>query len=151
MLKKIMALTIICWINLQISAVDKEIKNIENAKEAQTISYYNDNAQTWIDTYGANIEQSYWIEEINIFKKYIPTGSVLEIGVGGAGEAAEFIKNDYIYTGIDAAANFIAIAQKRFPTATFFHKNIFDLDASDGIFDSFWCAAILLHIPLDKI
>ena len=71
MLKKIMALTIICWINLQISAVDKEIKNIENAKEAQTISYYNDNAQTWIDTYGANIEQSYWIEEINIFKKYI--------------------------------------------------------------------------------
>ncbi len=151
MLKKIIILTVINLMNLQITTVDSEIKNILNIKESQTIAYYNDNAQQWIDTYGAETQQSYWMKEISIFKKYISVGSILEIGVGGAGEADEFIKNGYIYTGIDAAAHFIAIAQKRFPTATFLHKNIFDLNASNGTFDSFWCAAVLLHIPLDKI
>ena len=142
MFKKIMIITLINVINLQIAAIDKE---------AQTIAYYHDNAQTWIDNYGAVTEQSYWANELNIFKTYISAGSVLEVGVGAAGEAAEFIKYGYAYTGIDAAENFIIKAQQRFPASTFLHKNIYDLDFTDGQFDSFWCAAVLLHIPADSI
>lgn len=120
-------------------------------KEVETISYYNQNAQKWADIHGPDAKISFWIQEINLFQEYVPQGTILEIGVGGAGEAAELIKKGYTYVGIDPAAALIKIAQERFAQATFLNKSVYDLDFLPHSFDGFWCCAVLLHIPKENI
>lgn len=120
-------------------------------KEAKTISYYNDNAKKWVQNHGPNSKPSFWLEELNQFQEYLTQGHILEIGVGGAGEAAEFIKKGYTFTGIDPAQNLIEIAQKQFPKATFLVNNMYDFESPKNTFDGFWCSAVLLHVSKEKI
>ncbi len=120
-------------------------------KEKQTIAYYNENAEKWLVSHSPDAKPSFWTPELKLFQKYVPQGSILEIGVGGAGEASEFIKKGYKYTGIDPADTLIDIAQKRFPSATFLKNSVYDFDLPPSSFDGFWCSATLLHVAKSKI
>lgn len=115
-------------------------------QEKQTIAFYECHAQSWSDLYSL-AKESFWKDELQLFKDYLPNGKILEIGVGGGQEAAHFIKVGYDYTGIDPAATLIQIAQERLPKGTFIQKSMYDLDFPAASFDGFWCAAVLLHVP----
>lgn len=128
-------------------------KNSEDVriKEAQTIAYYDTHAQQWIERHGPDAKGSFWEPELLRFQEIVPSGSILEIGVGGAGEAALFIRNGYVYTGIDAAQGLIDAACRRFPGVRFLQQKVEALDLPPHSFDGFWCSAVLLHISPEKI
>lgn len=119
-------------------------------QEEKTIAYYDQNAHKWSEHYDLSQKTSFWVLELQLFNKLFVHGSLLEIGVGGAGEAAFFIEKGYAYTGIDPTQGIVECAQKKFPQATFIKQNVYDLNGSPR-FDAFWCSAVLLHIPPQNI
>lgn len=120
-------------------------------KELKTIAYYKEHAQDWAATRGPNTKVSFWMPELTLFQEYLPHGKILEIGFGGAGEAAEFINKGYDYTGIEPAQELVAIAQQKFPNALFLTASIYDFKVPAQSYDGFWCSAVLLHIPKKSI
>lgn len=120
-------------------------------KEKQTILFYDQYAHKWSDHYKPNSKVSFWTNELKLFNELLPSGKILEIGVGSGLEAAELIKMGYEYTGIDPAMELIKIAQERFPYVQFLAKNVYELDFMQVLFEGFWCSAVLLHIPPENI
>lgn len=116
--------------------------------EKQTIEYYDKNANKWGLTHS---NSAFWEAELKLFKQYLPHGSVLEIGSGVGRDAIELIQMGYTYTGIDASVGLVKVAQTSVPDAEFLIQNIYDLQFPQARFDGFWCAAMLLHIPKNKI
>ena len=119
-------------------------------KELQTISYYDQHAEKWSSERGPDAKKSLWEPELEQFHSLLPEGKILEIGFGGAKEAASLIRMGYEYVGIDPAAALIKKAQKRFSQAQFDVKSVYDLDYKQ-VFDGFWCSAVLLHVPPEKM
>ena len=123
-------------------------------KEQKTIRYYDDNADEWIASHGfESSKKTFWMPKLAEFKHYVPSGTVLEIGCGGGREAVQFIKMGYSYVGIDAALGLINTLKQNFPfpQATFLHRDICDLGPMPTTFDGFWCAAVFLHLPKDRV
>lgn len=120
-------------------------------KEQQTILYYDEHAHDWAANHGSRENKSFWASELFLFQEYVPQGNILEIGFGAAVEAAVFINGGYVYTGIDPSDALLKIAQKKFPYATFINSSVYDINLPGGSFDGFWSAAVLLHIPKEKI
>lgn len=120
-------------------------------KEQQTILFYNDHAKEWAERHGAGSKPSFWLSELHLFQEFLPQGNILEIGFGGAGDAAEFIQKGYAYTGIDPAGTLVEMAQKRFPDASFIKSSVYDIKLPAHSFDGFWCARVLLHVPKENI
>lgn len=120
-------------------------------KVSKTISFYDNNAISWVNAHGGNNGESYWQIEMDKLHKLLPSGKVIEIGSGAGKDAAALIKMGYKYTGTDASKGLITVAQQRNPNATFINKSVDELDFPDGSFDGFWTAATLLHIPKDRI
>ena len=118
--------------------------------ERRTLDYYDSHAGEWVATHGGTSGPSFWKDEMRNFEALLPSGSVLEIGPGGGKDAAELIAFGYRYTGADASAGLLRVAQERNPRATFVLVNVYDLDFSRK-FDGFWAAASLLHIPKSRI
>lgn len=120
-------------------------------KERRTLAYYDLNAEDWVSSHGGSEGNSYWGDEIARFHELIPSGRILEIGSGGGNEAVLFLSLGYDYTGTDASIGLLEIARRKNPGAKLLHKNVYDLDFPAGSFDGFWAAAVLLHIPKDKM
>jgi SAM-dependent methyltransferase len=120
-------------------------------KEKQTVDYYDRKAPDWTAAHGGYKGASYWTTEMARFHELLPSGKVLEIGSGAGKDAAALLAMGYDYTGTDASAGLINVAQKRNPQAKFICQAVHDLDFPEGNFDGFWTAATLLHIPKDKI
>ncbi len=116
--------------------------------EKVTIEYYDKNAQAWAEKHS---DESFYENEMKQFKEYLPEGSILEIGSGVGKDAIKLIQMGYVYTGIDASEGLIKEAHAKAPLADFLVQNVYDLKFQQGRFDGFWCAAMLLHIPKDKI
>ena len=118
-------------------------------EERITLDTYNAHAEEWAR---AHATPGFWKKEMDMFHSYLPSGAILEIGVGGGRDAKELIARGYAYTGIDISEEFIAIAERANPSGTFLRQSVYDLSFPEGmLFDGFWAAASLLHIPKSNI
>ena len=116
-------------------------------KEKVTIASYDQTATQWVATH-MNPDQCR--TEFEIFRKYLPKGKVLEIGSGGGRDAKRFRDGGYDYTGIDVSPGLLEEAKKNNPGLTFLLQDIYQINFPI-LFDGFWCAATLLHIPKSRI
>ncbi len=119
--------------------------------KAQTIAYYDNNAQAWTSSHGGYEKEYWWKDQIKIFHNYLPKGRVLEIGAGAGKDAESLINLGYDYVGTDASKELLKIAKERNPNAVFLNKLVQELDLTLGEFDGFWASAVLLHIPKDEM
>lgn len=119
--------------------------------KAQTVAYYDKNAQEWASSHGGYEKESWWKDQMEIFHKYLPKGRVLEIGAGAGKDAESLINLGYDYVGTDASKELLKIAKERNPNAIFLNKSLQELDSTLSKFDGFWAAAVLLHIPKDEM
>lgn len=119
--------------------------------KAQTVAYYDKNAQEWASSHGGYEKESWWKDQMEIFHKYLPKGRVLEIGAGAGKDAESLINLGYDYVGTDASKELLKIAKERNPNAIFLNKSVQELDLTLGEFDGFWASAVLLHIPKDEM
>jgi ubiquinone/menaquinone biosynthesis C-methylase UbiE len=120
-------------------------------QEKETILYYDNNAEKWVNDRGGIAKPSRWINEIEQFHTLLPEGNILEIGVGAGKEAALLASKGYTYAGIEPALGLLKLIQNSNPTLSLLHMNLFDMTFTDNAFDGFWSAATLLHIPKSKI
>lgn len=116
-------------------------------EEKVTIESYNQTATQWVATH---MNPNQCRAEFEIFKKYLPAGKILEIGVGGGRDAKRFAEAGYGYTGVDVSSGLLEEAQKNNPSLTFLIQDVYQLQFP-FLFDGFWCAATLLHIPKRRI
>ncbi len=118
-------------------------------EEQLTQETYDTNAEIWAKNHAT---VGFWREEMEFFKKLLPSGKILEIGSGGGRDAKELIVLGYDYVGTDISAGLLKEAQKENLDAKFLHQNVYDLDFPEGtLFGGFWASASLLHIPKSKI
>ena len=120
-------------------------------QEQQTVSYYNQHGEAWVDKYSSVNKASFWTEEIKTLTQLKPTGKLLEIGSGAGVEAQLLCQKNYNYIGIDISPTLLAIAQQRNPHATFLEASLYDLPFQANEFDIFWAAAVFLHIPKNRL
>ncbi len=110
-----------------------------------TLEYYKRKASTF-----RNSQSVFWHHEVNDLLSYLPQGSLIEIGCGVGAEAG-LLGEHFDYLGIDITPEFVDIAAKNNPNLKFVCSNISDLPKIGKIFDGFWCAATLLHIPRSEV
>lgn len=85
------------------------------------------------------------------FKELLPTGRVLELGFGNGDDAAALIENGFDYEGVEVSKTLLEMAKARLPTTHFSLQSLYQLSFEKESFDGFWAAAVLLHIPKEKI
>ena len=116
-------------------------------EERLTLATYDRQAENWSSSHGT---PNFWGEEIARFEELLPGGRVLEIGAGGGRDAKELIEAGFDYLGTDISAGLLEQARKNNPGISFEEVSVYDLDYEE-LFDGFWCSAVLLHIPRDRI
>lgn len=117
----------------------------------KTVNYYDQHAEEWAQAKRGYEEGSYWGKEMQMFKRLLPSGKILEIGSGTGKDAKVLIRLGYEYIGIDASIGMLDIAKKRNPGANLQRMSALNLEFPDNHFDGFWTAATLLHIPKDSV
>lgn len=118
-------------------------------KELQTISFYDKSPEKFMA--GHEAEPSFWQQEVDALQALVPSGCILDIGVGKGKEAESFIKTGYDYCGVEPAAGLRMVLEQRFPGQRFIDSTIYDLLFDQSSFDAIWCSAMLLHVPKENI
>jgi SAM-dependent methyltransferase len=119
------------------------------AEELATRQAYDEHSLAWMQAHDL---PGFWREEMGAFAAMLPPPArILEVGAGAGRDAAELIALGYGYTGIDFSAGMLALATRRLPDADFRCMTVYDLDRQDGLYDGFWAACSLLHIPKARI
>lgn len=126
-------------------------ENIFSDKEQKTIAYYDKHASDWEKRRDNKLYATRWQSCIDLFHKFLPIGSILELGSGDGREAQVFLNLGYSYIGTDVSSELLKIAQKRNPLGTFIQSSLYFLPFEKSKFDAFWAAAVLLHIPRNRI
>jgi len=109
---------------------------------AQTIKWYNDNAQT----YANKIEHLPELEYIKRFANLLKSGDkILDAGCAAGRDSKIFKDQGFEPTGIDIVENFIKLARKKNPNIEFVHGDFRNLPFSDNTFAGIWATACLLH------
>ena len=89
-----------------------------------------------------------WESEARDLSWYVPRrGRVLDIGCGAGRDAVLLPSVGFRYTGVDISCEMLAEARKLAPDASFTRGDVYTLPFAGGMFDGFWAAASLLHIP----
>lgn len=117
-------------------------------QEITTKQTYDLLAPTWALEHSTG---GFWSEEMKRFHELLPSGSLLEIGAGGARDAKELVALGYEYTGTDVSTGLLEVARQKLPGYEFVEQSVYDLDLPQAPFDGFWASAILLHIPRARI
>lgn len=113
----------------------------------QTKKFYNDNALEWSTQHNT---ASYWEVPMDILFTLVPFGKrVIEIGCGG-GRDAKILMDHFDYTGIDFSEGLLDVAKGNNSAGSFLLMDLFQMNFEQK-FDAAWLAAVLLHIPKDKI
>lgn len=116
--------------------------------EEITKNSYDSIAAKWSDNHWA---KKFWGDNFDRFYELLPSHSrLLEIGCGGGRDAQELIDFGYDYLGTDISEGQLEQARKNNPGARFEQISVYDLNFPEP-FDGFWCAAVLLHIPKERI
>lgn len=120
--------------------------------EEKTLEYYNKHAWDWGEHHH-ELGNTRRIDELEKFRKLIPSGRIIEIGSGTGSDAKFFREHGYDYIGTDASRGLMKVAQERNPGVMFKNVRVQDLSPmfSEDEFDGFWCAAILLHLHKNEL
>jgi ubiquinone/menaquinone biosynthesis C-methylase UbiE len=119
------------------------------AEELATRKAYDEHSLEWAL---AHNEPGFWSEEMATFAEMLPPPArILEIGAGAGRDAAALIAAGYTYTGIDFSEGMLTLARQRLPHASFRHMSVYDLEPPDHLYDGFWAACSLLHIPKARV
>ncbi len=89
--------------------------------------------------------------QLEEFARLLPkSGDVLDAGCGVGHPASRFLaEKGFDVTGVDISGKMIERARENVPMASFFQKNIAELDLPDESFDGVICVYTLWHIPRD--
>ncbi|RUO75334.1 class I SAM-dependent methyltransferase [Idiomarina seosinensis] len=113
----------------------------------QTIRYYNDNAEQFLDD-TLNVDMSV---VYNQFLAMVPAGSrILDAGCGSGRDALAFSDQGFKVAAFDASEKMVEQAQKLLPNADIKRATFSDY-SSDETFDAIWACASLLHVPEDEL
>jgi SAM-dependent methyltransferase len=128
---------------------EKQLTERGDLTEAEIItkSSYDSISSKWADTHNT---PKFWQENFDEFYKALPGGRVLEIGCGSGRDAKELIEHGYEYVGTDISGSQIEEARKNNPDAKFEQISLYDINFA-AKFDGFWAAAVLIHVPKDRI
>jgi 2-polyprenyl-3-methyl-5-hydroxy-6-metoxy-1,4-benzoquinol methylase len=87
--------------------------------------------------------------ELEKFSGLLPTsGDVLDAGCGVGIPVSQFlVKEGFKVTGVDISKKLINLAKENVPEASFYQKNILELDFQNNTFDGIICVYTLWHIP----
>lgn len=117
-------------------------------EEQLTLASYNAVAREWAASHSTT---SFWKEELDVFKKYLPVGRVLEIGCREGRDAQILSTAGFDYVGTDISERLLEEARKRNPNLSFHQQSIYELEFPENYFDGFWASAVLLHIPRPRL
>jgi SAM-dependent methyltransferase len=115
--------------------------------EIITKESYDSVAEQWADTHKT---VKFWQENFDEFFRFLPQGRLLEVGCGSGRDARELIAHGYDYVGTDISGPQLEQARNNNPGAVFEQVNLYDLDFTES-FDGFWAAAVLIHVPKNRI
>ena len=121
--------------------------------EEKTLNYYDQHAREWAEKHHGFDETSFWKPWMEKLQKYLPSGKLIEIGSGTGKDAANLVALGFDYVGTDASQGLLELARQRNPEIAFKKVRIQDLTEmfEEDMFDGFWSAATLLHIPKNEI
>ncbi len=121
-------------------------------EEASTREVYNEHAQDYLARWHCQKHGFLGKEadRLSKFRELLSSGRILEIGCGGGHDARWFVDNGYDYLGVDFYSGMLEQARGDNPGIRFDQTSVYDLDF-DEPFDGFWCAAVLLHIPKNRV
>ncbi|CAM3836559.1 MULTISPECIES: class I SAM-dependent methyltransferase [Pseudoalteromonas] len=112
----------------------------------KTLSYYNQNAQSFSDS-TLHVDMSALYSE---FLPLIPKhGHILDAGCGSARDAAYFKQQGFTVSAFDASAELAKIASTHLQQPVEV-KTFQQLDYSNQ-YDGIWCCASLLHVPKNEL
>ena len=112
----------------------------------QTLEYYNQNAQSFID----NTQDVAFSEMQDMFLGYIPQGGyILDFGCGSGRDTKYFIKKGFQVDAVDGSEEMVKAARKYSGCAV--RQMLFqDLDAV-GIYDGIWACSSILHLNITEL
>lgn len=116
-------------------------------QEQNTIKTYDAIAKGWVGT----LRDDFWLEEYKKFADYLPSGKILDIGCGAGRDSVWFTQNGYEFTGFDASENMVRLAKEKNPKAQFLQADFYSFNFPPALFDGFWCACSLIHVPKSKV
>ncbi|MBE0379912.1 class I SAM-dependent methyltransferase [Pseudoalteromonas prydzensis] len=112
----------------------------------KTLSYYNQNAQSFSDS-TVNVDMSALYAE---FLPLIPKhGHILDAGCGSARDAAYFKQQGFTVSAFDASENLAKLASNYLQQAVEV-KTFQQLNCTNK-YDGIWCCASLLHVPKSEL
>ena len=82
-----------------------------------------------------------------LFIKKLKGKRILDVGCGPGSDAKYFSDRGFEVTGIDLTKNFIKMASKNAPKASFIVMDMRKLDFADKSFDGIWANVSFLHLP----
>ncbi|MGY5880550.1 MAG: class I SAM-dependent methyltransferase [Candidatus Thorarchaeota archaeon] len=87
--------------------------------------------------------------ELEKFTELLPSSSeVLDAGCGVGTPVSQFlVKKGFNVTGVDISKKLIDLAKQNIPEASFYQKNILNMDFPNDSFDGIICVYTLWHIP----
>lgn len=113
-----------------------------NLVPTKTLSYYNQNAQSFSDS-TLNVDMSALYAE---FLPLIPKhGHILDAGCGSARDAMYFKQQDFTVSAFDASPELAKLASNYLQQAVEV-KTFQQLNCTNK-YDGIWCCASLLHVP----
>lgn len=109
---------------------------------------YNKIASDW---HKDHLSDDWWKDGFNAFATFLPHGGkVLDVGCAGEVKSKAFVERGFDVVGIDFASNFIDIAKKEVPGASFYVVDIRENNYPEMKFDGIFIQAVLLHIPKNE-
>lgn len=122
--------------------------------DRRTIEAYDEYAETW----GARVcNQDFWVAPYQwVSSRLPPGGRVLEIGTGTGRDARLFLTGGYDYTGVEPSKGLADLARRSVPGINVVEADIRDINivpevSPPGLFDGFWCIAVLMHLYREEI
>ncbi|HCC05159.1 TPA: hypothetical protein DEP58_02525 [Patescibacteria group bacterium] len=123
--------------------------NLAMDNKTQTITTYNDRAQSWADKFDSSGTR---VSDINETFALIQKDSprVLEIGCGNGRDAQEILKHTYNYLGVDASEKLVELAKQKVPNGQFLVADIEEYTLPTEL-DLVFAFASLIHIPKQSL
>ena len=112
----------------------------------KTLSYYNQNAQSFSDS-------TLHVDMSALYREFLPLipkhGHILDAGCGSARDAAYFKQQGFTVSAFDASTELAKIASTHLQQPVEV-KTFQQLDCSN-LYDGIWCCASLLHVPKNEL
>jgi SAM-dependent methyltransferase len=116
---------------------------------ATTVAHYNDSADSfWLGTHDHDVSQNR--EALLRHIDAVPPFRLLDLGCGPGRDLVAFRDAGHEVTGVDAAANFCAMA-RRHAGCTVLQQDLLALALPTEHFDGVFANAVLFHVPTQEI